>query len=40
MDIVDGAGNYSGIVENRGGTEPNRSGRNMTEAEVDDRNRL
>ena len=31
MELVDGAGNECGFVENRGGPEPNRSGINMTE---------
>ena len=31
MELVDGSGNDNGIVENRGGSEPNRNGRSMTE---------
>ena len=31
MELVDGSGNDNGIVENMGGSEPNRNGRSMTE---------
>ena len=33
IGVVDGASNDDGIVENRGGSEPYRNGRNMTETE-------
>ena len=31
IELVDGSGNDDGIVENRGGSEPNWNGRSMTE---------
>ena len=34
MEMVDGAGNDSGILENRGASEPNRSGRIMAENRI------